>query len=48
MFSLLSDEMGLQLSTMKRWLTGQSPYDLTIFAKSFESGDEFYYIAYPA
>jgi FkbM family methyltransferase len=48
MFSLLSNEVGLDLSTMERWLAGKPSYDLTMFAKSFESGDEFYYIAYPA
>lgn len=47
MFSLLSDEVGLQLSTMKRWLAGQQPYDLTTFARSFERGEDYYYIAYP-
>jgi len=32
MFSLLSDEAGLHLSTMKLWLAGKPPYDLTMFA----------------
>ena len=47
MYQFLSGDVGLRVSTMSRWLSGQPPYDLTMFADSFSIGTDFYFIAYP-
>jgi FkbM family methyltransferase len=47
-YRLVTDELGCHLSTMRRWLAGQPPYAEPEFCRSWRSGAEFYFIAYPA
>jgi FkbM family methyltransferase len=47
MHSLLHDEFGLNISTMRRWLQGQPPLTFDEFANSFENNIDVYFMAYP-
>ena len=44
-FRLVTGDLGLRLSTMKRWLRGQPELDLHGFLEAYET--EFMFIAYP-
>jgi FkbM family methyltransferase len=47
LYQLITDQLGYQLSTMRRWLTGQSPYRQSEFRENWHNGPDFYFIAYP-
>ena len=44
-FQLVTEQLELRLSTMKRWLRGQPGFDRAEFLKAYET--EFMFIAYP-
>jgi hypothetical protein len=44
-FHLVTEQLGLRLSTMKRWLRGRPSFDWAGFRKAYET--EFIFIAYP-
>ena len=46
-YELLSTRCGLRVSLMKRWLRNEKPLDLEGFVEQFNSGDNYYFIAYP-
>lgn len=45
---LLSQECGLEVSLMERWLIGETPYTRQEFCRAVYSYAEFYFIAYPS
>jgi FkbM family methyltransferase len=47
LYELLGGELGLNLSTMARWLAGQAPFDGAEFARDCEARQDFYFMAYP-
>lgn len=47
MYALLEGDLGYHVSSMERWLAGSAPYDLPRFAEAYQTGREFYFIAYP-
>lgn len=46
-YALLTDEGGLHVSTMARWLAGQPPFSHADFVEQFEKSLNYYFIAYP-
>ena len=47
-YDLLTEEAGLQVSLMKRWLSHEPPLSRAEFVRQFEQGKNYYFIAYPA
>jgi FkbM family methyltransferase len=47
MYSLLHDEFGLSVSTMRRWLNGEPPLGRDEFTDSFQNDIDVYFLAYP-
>ncbi len=47
-YDLLSEECGLELSLMERWLTGKTPHTREGFCRTVYSRTEFYFFAYPS
>jgi FkbM family methyltransferase len=48
LFRLVTGELGLKLSLMKRWLAGTGkPYTEAEFVQNWSSGPDYYFIAYP-
>ncbi|MCC7124475.1 MAG: FkbM family methyltransferase [Acidobacteria bacterium] len=47
MFGMLAGDFGYNVSTMRRWLRGQPPFDEATFARNWHQGPEYYFIAYP-
>lgn len=47
-YDLLSEEGGLELSLMERWLMGEIPYTRQEFCRAGYSYAEFYFVAYPS
>lgn len=45
LFSLITDGLGLQLSTMARWLAGSPGFRLQDFLEAYET--DFFFLAYP-
>lgn len=48
LFALVTTELGYELSTMKRWLGDQLPYDRAEFLDNWSDGPDFYFLATPA
>jgi FkbM family methyltransferase len=46
-FKLICETYGMNLSTLSGWLKGETPLNEATFRGYFESGDEYYFIAYP-
>jgi FkbM family methyltransferase len=46
-YRFIAEQLGYHLSTMQRWLAGQSPHGLTEFSRNWYDGPDFYFIAYP-
>ncbi|RTQ49317.1 FkbM family methyltransferase [Hymenobacter gummosus] len=47
-YDLLTEQAGLRVSLMKRWLKGEAPLTRQEFVQQFEQGKNYYFIAYPA
>jgi len=47
LFSFVHDELDMRLSTLRSWLDRGKPYDVYGFARNWERGPEFYFVAYP-
>jgi FkbM family methyltransferase len=45
-YRLISEQLGYSLSTLARWLAGQSPYSHAEFCHNWHSGPDFFFIAY--
>lgn len=48
LWTLLHDELGLELSTLGAWLAGGPAFDAAGFARMVESGREWMFVAHPA
>ena len=46
-YDFLRAECGLQVTLMRRWLGGKSPFTRAEFVENFQRGRDFYYLAYP-
>lgn len=46
-YRFITDQLRYHVSTMQRWLAGQSPHSLTEFSRNWFDGPDFYFIAYP-
>jgi FkbM family methyltransferase len=46
-YSLVTESLGYDLSTMERWLGRKAPYNQQEFDKNWKQGNEFYFIATP-
>lgn len=47
MYTLLTDDLGYDLSTMRRWLDRKSPYSQDEFVRNWTHGPDYYFIAAP-
>jgi hypothetical protein len=47
LYQLVTRELDCHLSTMQRWLVGQSPYSQEEFSQNWYQGPEYYFIGYP-
>jgi FkbM family methyltransferase len=46
-YRFITEQLGYQLSTMRRWLAAEAPYKRAEFCANWYRGPEFYFIAYP-
>lgn len=46
-FDLLTQEFGLVLTTMRRWLNGARPYDASEYRDNWQARGDFYFLAHP-
>ena len=44
-YRLITEELGFRLSTMRRWLSGEPPYDQSGFCDKWRNGQDYYFIA---
>jgi FkbM family methyltransferase len=47
LYTLIVTDLGYELSTMRRWLTGAPGYTLEEFRHNWHHGPDFYFIAWP-
>ncbi len=47
MFNFLTDEIGLNISLLNRWLANEKPLSKEEFDSAFENNTDYYFIAYP-
>ncbi len=47
MFGMLTGDFGYAVSTMRRWLRDEPPFDEATFVRNWNQGPEYYFIAYP-
>ena len=46
LYRLVTQRLGMRLSTMERWLQGSDAYSADEFDRNWENGPDFYFIAY--
>ncbi len=47
LYTMITETLGLQLSTMKRWLKNSPPVTFERFKKEYDTSTNYYFIAYP-
>jgi len=46
-YQFITERLGYDLSTMRRWLDDRSPFTGEMFCENWRKGPDFYFIAYP-
>jgi len=46
-YRLITEQFGCHLSTMRRWLASEPPYNQAEFSQNWHGGPDLYFIAYP-